>query len=217
MSGDSKVAVFIEAGNRRVFASALDWPGWARSGKSEELAVVAVADYLPRYLPIVAMAGVTAPAGDLMITERHEGLAKNADFGALGEIAPSDTEALSAEDGARRGALLAAAWRAFDEVAAAAPSQLRKGLRGGGRDAAQIIGHVHGAEVIYARKMGLARDRVAETGPDATGVLRQRILAALRDPASLETPPKGWLPRTAVRRMAWHVLDHLWEIEDKSG
>ena len=152
------------------------------------------------------MAGVAAPAGDLMITERHEALAKNADFGALGEIAPSDTEALSAEDGARRAALLAAAWLAFDEVAAAAPSQLRKGPRGGGRDAAQIIEHVQGAEVLYARKMGLARDRVAEAGPDATGVLRQRILAALRDPASLVTPPKGWLPRTAVRRMAWHAL-----------
>ena len=39
---------------------------------------------------------------------------------------------------------------------------------------------------------------------------------ALGDPASLITPPKGWLPRTAIRRMAWHVLDHLWEIEDKS-
>jgi hypothetical protein len=216
MSGDSKVAVFIEAGTRRVFASALDWPGWARSGKSEELAVAAVAEYLPRYLPIAAMAGVAAPTGDLMITERHEGLAKNADFGALGEIAPSDMEALSAEDGARRAALLAAAWRAFDELAAAAPSQLRKGPRGGGRDTAQIIDHVQGAEVAYARKMGLARDRVAEAGLDATGVLRLRILAALRDPASLQTPPKGWPPRTAVRRMAWHVLDHLWEIEDKS-
>jgi hypothetical protein len=217
MSGDSRVAVFIEAGTRRAFASALDWPGWARSGKSDELAVAALADYLPRYLPIVAMAGGVAPAGDLVITERHVGLAKNADFGALGEIAPSETQSLSAEDGARRAALLAAAWRAFDEVAAAAPGQLRKGPRGGGRDTAQIVDHVLGAEVVYARKLGLARDRDAEAGPDATAVLRERIIAALCDPASLVTPPKGWPPRTAVRRLAWHVLDHLWEIEDKSG
>ncbi len=216
MSGDSTVAVFIEAGTRRVFASALDWPGWARSGKSDELAVAAMADYLPRYLPIVAMAGGAAPAGTLVITERHEGLAKNADFGALGEIAPSETRSLSAEDGARQAALLAATWRAFDEVAAAAPGQLRKGPRGGGRDTAQIIDHVLGAEVAYARKMGLARDKAVEAGPDFTAILRQRISAALNDPASLPTPPKGWPPRTAVRRMAWHVLDHLWEIEDKS-
>jgi len=217
MSGDSKVGVFIEAGARRVFASALDWPGWARSGKSEELAVVAMADYLPRYLPIVAMAGGTAPDGALVITERHDGLAKNADFGALGEIAPSEARPLLAEDGARLAALLAAAWTAFDDVAAAAPAQLRKGPRGGGRDTAQIIEHVLGAEVIYARKMGLPRDKAEEAGPDLTGALRRRIIAGLRDPASVVTPPKGWPPRTAVRRLAWHVLDHLWEIEDKSG
>jgi hypothetical protein len=30
-------------------------------------------------------------------------------------------------------------------------------------------------------------------------------------------PPvdRGWTPRYAVRRFAWHVLDHVWEIEDK--
>jgi hypothetical protein len=26
----------------------------------------------------------------------------------------------------------------------------------------------------------------------------------------------GWPPRYAARRIAWHVLDHAWEIEDKS-
>jgi hypothetical protein len=56
------VAVFIEAGRRRVFASALDWPGWARGGKTEELAVEALADYLPRYAP-VAGAGRPGPGG----------------------------------------------------------------------------------------------------------------------------------------------------------
>lgn len=36
-----------------------------------------------------------------------------------------------------------------------------------------------------------------------------------------ETPrqrPRGgavWLPRTFVRRVAWHALDHTWEIEDR--
>jgi hypothetical protein len=217
MSADNTVAVFIEAGARRVFASALDWPGWARSGKSEELAVAALADYLPRYAPIVAGAGLPAPEGILAITERHDGVAKNADFGSLGEIAPSETRPLSAEEAARLAALLAAAWTAFDSTADAAPAELRKGPRGGGRDTAQIIEHVLGAEVIYARKMGLPRDKASDDGPDASAVLRQRIVAALRDPASLATPPKGWPPRTAVRRMAWHALDHLWEIEDKGG
>ena len=61
-------------------------------------------------------------------------------------------------------------------MAAAAPAQLRKGPRGGGRDTAQIIEHVLGAEAMYARKLGLARDQAPEPDP-ATGrgaALRQR-------------------------------------------
>jgi hypothetical protein len=207
------IAVFVEAGGRRVFASALDWPGWARSGKTEELAVAALADYLPRYAPIAARAGLKPPGGELAVTERHQGVAKNADFGSLGEIAPSEHAPLTAAQGARLASLLEAAWAAFDEVAAAAPEQLRKGPRGGGRDTSQIIEHVAGAQDVYARKMGLPREKA----PDAVGQLRARIAAALRAPEALVLPDKGWPPRYAARRMAWHVLDHLWEIEDKSG
>jgi hypothetical protein len=211
------IEVFIESGHRRVFASALDWPGWARGGKTEELALAALADYLPRYAPIVRLAGLTPPQGELVITERHPGLAKNADFGSLGEIASAETGQLRAAGGARLASVLAAAWAAFDQVAAAAPAQLRKGPRGGGRDTDQIVAHVLGAEVEYARKMGLPRDKTAQPGPDAAAALRARIDAALRAPGDLVMPPKGWPPRYAARRMAWHVLDHLWEIEDKSG
>ena len=67
MTAPNAIPVFIEAGAKRVFASALDWPGWARSGKSEELALAALADYLPRYQPIVALAQLAAAdrlAGD---------------------------------------------------------------------------------------------------------------------------------------------------------
>jgi hypothetical protein len=213
MSADAAIAVFIEAGQRRVFASALDWPGWARRGKTEDDALATLADYHDRYAPIAARAQLAVPSGTLEITERHQGLAKNADFGALGEIAPSETEPLTAADGPRLAALLAAAWVAFDEVAAAAPAVLRKGPRGGGRDTAQIVDHVLGAEAIYARKMGLEK---ASPGDDQAAAIRQATLAALRDPAGLVTPPRGWPPRTAARRLAWHVLDHLWEIEDKS-
>jgi hypothetical protein len=139
------IEVFVESGGRRVFASALDWPGWARSAKTEELALAALADYLSRYAEIVRLAGLTAPAGPLVVAERHVGLAKNADFGALGEIAEAEDRPLSATEGARLAALLQAAWTAFDQTAAAAPAQLRKGPRGGGRpvaaDLASRSGH----------------------------------------------------------------------------
>jgi hypothetical protein len=213
----AEIAVFIEAGSRRIFASALDWPGWARSGKTAELAVAALADYRPRYAPIAILAGLQPPEGALTITERHAGMARNADFGALGEIATSEHEPLSAEAGARLALLLEAAWAAFDRTAAAAPAQLRKGPRGGGRDTDKIVEHVLGAEAEFARKIGLRRDKAADAGGQgAAAELRARIAAALRGPDSLVIPPKGWPPRYAARRVAWHVLDHLWEIEDKS-
>jgi len=46
--GSGQVAVFVEAGKRRIFASALDWPGRARPGPTEEAAIAALAEYLPR-------------------------------------------------------------------------------------------------------------------------------------------------------------------------
>ena len=156
---DGDIEVFIESGNRRVFASALDWPGWARSAKTEELAVAALADYLPRYAEVVGLAGLTAPTGNLVVVERHAGLAKNADFGALGEIAESENRPLPPADGARLAALLRAAWTAFDQTAAAAPAQLRKGPRGGGRDTGKIVAHVTDAEMLYARKVGVSLPR----------------------------------------------------------
>jgi hypothetical protein len=209
----ASIAVFLEAGKRRVFASALDWPGWARRDRTEELALETLASYLPRYAPIVERAGLTPPSGDFAVAERHAGLAKYADFGSLGEIASTEWAALTPADGARFASLLAASWSAFAETAAAAPAQLRKGPRGGGRDTDQVVGHVYGAEIEYARKMGLPRDKSTESSP---GPLQARIDAALRAPESLVTPANGWPPRYAARRMAWHVLDHLWEIEDKS-
>ena len=216
MGTGGQIDVFIEAGRRRVFASALDWPGWARSGKTEDLAVQALTDYLPRYLAIVRLAGVALPAGDLAVTGRNAGLAKNADFGSLGEIADAERRPLTDVAGHRVALLLEASWQAFDQGARTAPALLRKGPRGGGRDTEQIVQHVQDAEVMYARKMGLARDKTAEEDQDAVTALRQRITAALRAPATLQMPPNGWPAGYAVRRMGWHVLDHLWEIEDKS-
>jgi hypothetical protein len=214
MIADNPIAIFIEPGHKWVFASALDWPGWARRGRTEDLAVQALQNYLPRYAPIVARAGLDSPAGDLTITERHPEPGANADFGSLHEIAPSERRALPPEAGSRFAALLEAAWATFDELSGSAPDHLRKGPRGGGRDTAQIVAHVREAEVIYARKMGLPRDKAA--AGDQVAALRAGIAAALRDPASLAAPQNGWPLRYAGRRIGWHVVDHLWEIEDKS-
>jgi hypothetical protein len=70
--------------------------------------------------------------------------------------------------------------------------------------------------MLYARKVGVSLSKEKRAGPDAPGRLPGLIAAALQDPAGLVTPPRGWPLRYAARRFAWHVVDHLWEIEDKS-
>jgi hypothetical protein len=52
---------------------------------------------------------------------------------------------------------------------------------------------------------------------------RQAIVQALTAAAHGDVPERGprggarWSPRYFVRRVAWHLLDHAWEIEDRSS
>jgi hypothetical protein len=96
---------------------------------------------------------------------------------------------------------------------------LRKGPRGGGRTVAGIIEHVRGAEMGYLSQLG---GKVSsETSLPSPAAIRQAILKTLAASAHgeiAEYGPRGgkrWSPRYFVRREAWHVLDHVWEIEDR--
>ena len=112
--------------------------------------------------------------------------------------------------------LVAAAWIVFDRVAAAAPAELRKGPRGGGRDRDRIVDHVNGADHAYAREMGLRLAAPPMTAPRSRRC-EQAMLEVLREPSD-GSPIAGrrWTPGYAARRIAWHALDHAWEIEDRS-
>ena len=81
----SKTRVYIEVGGKRTFASAADWPGWCRAGKSEQTALEALAAYAPRYSVVAKLAKVTFPAGatEFSVSERLQGNATT-DFGAPG-------------------------------------------------------------------------------------------------------------------------------------
>lgn len=203
--------VYLEVGSKRVFACSYDWPGWCRSGKDEEAALAALAEYGSRYRPVALRAGLRFPAkaGDnLEVVERLKG-SGSTDFGVPGAIAGRDRDPLTAKQAARLVSVVEASWAVLAEVASGAPATLAKGPRGGGRDRDAIVEHVEGAEDAYARKMGVR----GVAPPD----LRPAILDALRHAAG--APPadaKSWPPRYAARRLAWHALDHAWEIEDKS-
>jgi hypothetical protein len=196
--------IYLELGQKWVFACALDWPGWCRRGKDEEAAVQALLAYAQRYR---AVAGSGFPVSDVEIVGHLEGNATT-DFGAPSAIGPWDEEPLGGQDARRQLAVLEASWRAFDEIAGGAPSELRKGPRGGGRDRDGIARHVQEAERSYAAKVGA---RVPPRTPWKDQ--RTSLVDALSSPAG---EPK-WPVRYALRRIAWHVLDHAWEIEDRSS
>lgn len=223
MGKAAPVKVYLEAGTSKVFASALDWPGWSRRAKTDEDALEALAAYAPRYAVVAKRAGIsfsgaTSPTFAVIerIPARPKGTFSHVDFGALGEPAEADTDPLSAAEAKRQTALLVAAWAVLDDVVAHAPAELRKGPRGGGRDRDAVAAHVVGAETAYARKLGVRHKAPATTAEIAA--LRADIAQTLTT-ARVGEPPiaNGWLPRYAARRIAWHVLDHAWEIEDRSA
>ena len=118
---------------------------------------------------------------------------------------------------ARTAAILRAAWIVLDDLARSAPPVLLKGPRGGGRDRDEIVSHVIDTERAYARKIGIRHKPFTPRDHDAVATHREAVIDILgshADGAPLTTG--GWPPAYAGRRFAWHVLDHVWEIQDKS-
>jgi hypothetical protein len=212
------IPVYLELGSKKVFACSVDFPGWCRSGKTEEQALEALADYAPRYAEVAKQAKVAFPArpGERFeVVERVEGSGAT-DFGIPHEVVASDAEPLTARQAARQVELVKAAWAVLDRTAERSPAELRKGPRGGGRDRDKMLDHVLGAEAAYARQLGIKRPQPRLGDTAAIKALRDDIVEALRG-ASDGSPltPKGWPPRYAARRIAWHVLDHAWEMQDR--
>lgn len=206
-----KVKAAIEAAPKKSFATAVDWPGWSRPGKTEELAVEALVAYADRYAPIAKAAGEAFDPSriDIDVVERGEGGA-GTEFGVPGRITNLDRRPTTKAQADRLVRLVEVAWAAFESTAAAAPEELRKGPRGGGRDTSKMVGHVEEADGAYAREMGIKLK-----GPIAE--IRAAMAEVLRQPSD-GSPIAGrkWTARYAAHRIAWHALDHAWEIEDKS-
>lgn len=222
----NRVGVYLEAGKKRTFAGAIDWPGWSRSGRDEASALESLLEYAPRYAAALQGAGlefrVPPDMSAFEVIERLEGNATT-DFGAPATIPASDAGPVEDAEIRRYQALLKACWRTFDEAARAATGkELRKGPRGGGRDLEKIIQHVLGADASYLARLGRRLEKGEEDDPaKQLERMRQAILEALTAAARGELPKEGprggsiWPPRYFVRRSAWHVLDHAWEIKDR--
>jgi hypothetical protein len=211
---DRVTPVYLEIGAKKVFACAVDWPGWCRSGKTEQDALDTLAAYAPRFAVVATAAGVRFPSRHTFdIVERVKGSATT-DFGAPGSIPNVDRRSPSKRDAQKMVSLLEAAWEVFGRVVKTAPASLRKGPRGGGRDRDAIAAHVLSGEVVYARKLGTKLTEPAARDAAAVRAFRQAIVAALTD--ALAGTETSWPPAYAARRLTWHVVDHAWEIEDRS-
>jgi len=178
-------------------------------------------DYAPRYARVVKGLGFEAPTAieQLEIRERLQGDAST-DMGSLSGNAPTyDSKPLHQQDHEQLIRILEACWQALDRAARTAHGkELRKGARGGGRKLDDIVQHVLDGQGGYLRRLEYKRDKQAEK--DAR-LSRTAMLEALAASARGEVPEEGprggkrWTGRYFVRREAWHVLDHAWEIEDR--
>jgi hypothetical protein len=98
---------------------------------------------------------------------------------------------------------------------------LRLGPRGGGRALAAIREHVLQANRAYLQKLAWKPQPVSSDPLQGMRVLEAEIIDALaaasegRLPAAGPRGGKVWTARFFTRRVAWHLLDHAWEIEDR--
>jgi hypothetical protein len=218
--------VYLESGDKRVFAAALEWPGWARSGRSPDEALAALVVAGPRYAAAVHKAGLPFVApndpSELEVVHRLKG-GSGTDFGVPGLWPEEDDRPIGKAERERLAAILEGSWAVFDAATKAAKGiELRKGPRGGGRDLDKIASHVQEAEEAYVVQFGAKRSVIERGLGDATARRRMAILDVLAKKASGKPLPepsgvgKPWNARYFVRRTAWHVLDHAWEIEDRA-
>jgi len=215
------IRVMVERGKKkRVVASAFDWSGWDRSAKTEEDALRVLDAYRPRYAKVAALAGLAdefGAADALNVVERLEGNGMTDYYGVSGMHAGPEREQMSEAACERKIALLRATWATFDAVAARVSLELRKGPRGGGRERDEIVRHVNGAEIVeHATKVGIRTPLDARLDPNALRAHRESFCAAIREFNAIgPAAGKWWTVQFLIRRCAWHMLDHAWEMEDR--
>ena len=205
---------------RRVVAGALDWPGLDRWGTSEDDALKKLLSYVPRYAGVAERAGLAsafAKARDVEVVERVPG-SSSTDFWGIAHV-PSqiEGEVLSSADLERRLDLLRACWAYFDDVAARVSHELLPGPRSAGRSRDQIIRHVVINEPEqFSRKVEVRTPRDDVLTPDGLVNHRREYLDAIRAYNAAGKPARTWPIQFLVRRTAHHVMDHAWEMEDRT-
>jgi hypothetical protein len=214
-----RIEIGEERGAKRTFVWVLDWPGWCRGGKDTPLAIESLVEHGPRYAAVARAAGLQLPEVSTqdLVTVESVGGGSGTDFGVPSAVTDSDRRPTTKPEAERLAAIVEAAWAILDRIAASAPAELRKGPRGGGRDRDKMLGHVIEADGAYAHEMGLKLPAGSLHDRPTVDAVRSAMLEVIRRPSD-GAPLAGrrWPVRYAARRIAWHALDHAWEMEDRS-
>lgn len=220
------VRVMLEHGRKKVVAVAYEWPGWERSGRSDEDALARLEAYRSRYAQLVARAEAASPgiaadfaaAGPLEVVDHQPAAGTTDYFGVSGRSATEEHGTLPAATLERRIALLEAAWAWFDELAVTISPELRQSPRQQGRTRDRVVRHTRYAEPDMARKAGVRTDPETLLDPDAhaaRAVHRAAYVAGLRACNTGSGMARSWTLQFTIRRTLFHVLDHGWELQDK--
>lgn len=204
---------------RRVVACAFDWPGWDRSARIGHDVLAVLDAYRPRYAKVAELASLGHEfglAGELEVVEEVEGIGMTDYYGVSGRPASHERGPMTDGECERKIALLEASWTTFDNTATSVSGELRKGPRGGGWEKEAIIRHVNGAEIHeFAPKVGVKVPLETRDDPEALCAYRESFLDGIRQHHASGEPARSWALQFLIRRCAWHMLDHAWELEDR--
>ena len=214
--------VILEVGKkeRRTVAGATDWPGLDRWAKTDDDAIPTLTSYLPRYASVAERAGL---ADEFERQRQPEVVARvtgsgSADYWGIAHVPSAlEHEVLPPPALERRLSLLQACWSYFDDVAGRVSAELRPGPRGGGWTRDEIIRHVHLNESEqFTRKVEVRTPRELMLTPDGRAAHREATVDAIRAyNADGRIAGRSWPIQFLIRRIAHHLMDHAWEMEDR--
>ena len=221
MTNSIQATIEIGPKGKKVVAVAPDWPGLSRGAKTEEAAIERLLAYVPRYVPVVKLAGMeaafpTTTTADVI--EHYPGTGSTDFWGISFAFSSIDKQAMSDDALERELTLMRACWAFFDDVRSRVSAEMQRGPRGGGRDRDRIVRHTFAAEQDWAKGVGVVTsDDMMLTG-EGLRTHRDAYCHAIQDYHS-QGKSAGkvakWPLRYLIRHTAFHMLDHAWEMEDK--
>jgi hypothetical protein len=215
------IRVMLETGpkGKKVVAVAPDWPGLSRGAKTEVAAIERLRSYVPRYAPVVKLAGMETAFADLAtvdVVERYPGTGSTDFWGISFAFSNIDRQEMSNQELERELTLMRACWAFFDDVRSRVSAEMRKGPRGGGRDRDRIVRHTLASEQQdWAKKIGMRPSEDVTLTDEGLHAHRDAYCAAIRALHAEGKMARNWPLRFLIRHTAFHTMDHAWEMEDK--